>query len=190
MCRANHSNCLPSPCGGFSPPQTTTKAPSACWISRPHSLGTPKSSLPWFTCWTQTRWVGCRSQSFSLRSASWYTSIRHSCALPAATGPMPFLCNGFAGFGPYICPSLMCTPPVKPCRWRRHFSPQTRINRFVFLSLPALSLETHLGLTVSPHAPFPTGYVTLPVCGRSPPFRLTPSRNRGQPSTSSPPCSQ
>src|SRR4051812_27349098 len=27
-------------------------------------------------------------------------------------------------------------PPVKPCRRRRHFSPQTRMNRFVFLNLP------------------------------------------------------
>jgi len=26
-----------------------------------------------------------------------------------------------------------------------------------------LSLETHLGVTVSPQAPFPTDYVTLPV---------------------------
>ena len=35
-----------------------------------------------------------------------------------------------------------------------------------------LSLETHLGVTTSPHAPFPAGYVTLPVCSRSPPLRL------------------
>ena len=54
-----------------------------------------------------------------------------------------------------------------------HFSPQTRINRFVFLNLPMLSLETHLGLTTSPHAPFPTGFVTLPMCNRSPPLRLS-----------------
>jgi len=36
-------------------------------------------------------------------------------------------------------------------------------NRFVFLNLPMLSLETHLGVTASPQVPFPTDYVTLPV---------------------------
>ena len=82
----------------------------------------------------------------------------------------------------------MCTPPIKPCRWRRHFSPQTRINRFVFLNLPILSLVTHLGVTVSPHAPFPTGYVTLSAYDKSPPFRLSSSRNRGRSSISLPPC--
>lgn len=60
------------------------------------------------------------------------------------------------------------------------FSPQTRINRFVFLKLSKLSLGVHLGVTASPHTPFPTGYVTLPVHGRSPPLRLMPSRSREQ----------
>src|SRR5206468_11561512 len=55
-----------------------------------------------------------------------------------------------------------------------------RFNRFVFLNRPMLSLETHLGVTASPQAPFPTDYVTLPVSGKSPPFRLTPSRSRGR----------
>ena len=48
-------------------------------------------------------------------------------------------------------------PPLKSCRWWRRFSPQMRINRFVFLNLPVLSLGTHLGLTTSPHVPLPTG---------------------------------
>ena len=52
-----------------------------------------------------------------------------------------------------------------------------RVNRFVFLNRPMLSLEAHLGVTASPQAPFPTDYVTLPVSGKSPPFRLTPSRS-------------
>ena len=52
------------------------------------------------------------------------------------------------------------------------------MNRFVFLNLPVLSLEAHLGVTTSPHAPFPTGYVTLPMYGRSPPLRLVLSRSR------------
>ncbi len=68
--------------------------------------------------------------------------------------------------------------PDKPCRCRRHFSPQTRMNRFVFLNLPILSLGAHLGLTTSPHVPFPTGYVTLSMCDRSPPFGLTLPRSR------------
>lgn len=38
-----------------------------------------------------------------------------------------------------------------------------RFNRFVFLNRPILSLEMHLGVTVSPHIPFPADYVTLPV---------------------------
>src|SRR5471030_2929332 len=38
-----------------------------------------------------------------------------------------------------------------------------RSNRFVSLNRPMLSLETHLGVTASPQAPFPTDFVTLPV---------------------------
>jgi len=38
-----------------------------------------------------------------------------------------------------------------------------RVNRFVFLNRPMLSLETHLGVSASPQAPFPTDFVTLPV---------------------------
>jgi hypothetical protein len=37
-----------------------------------------------------------------------------------------------------------------------------RFNRFVFLNRPMLSLETHLGVTASPQAPFPADFVTLP----------------------------
>ncbi|AJY52798.1 hypothetical protein KO116_P100041 (plasmid) [Halomonas sp. KO116] len=61
------------------------------------------------------------------------------------------------------------------------FSPQTRMSRFVFLNLSVLSLEMHLGVTASPHTPFPTGYVTLPVHSRSPPLRLMLSHSREQP---------
>src|SRR3954468_15131807 len=53
-----------------------------------------------------------------------------------------------------------------------------RFNRFVFLNRPMLSLETHLGVTTSPQAPFPTDYVTRSVSDQSPPLRLTPSRSR------------
>jgi len=54
------------------------------------------------------------------------------------------------------------------------------MNRFVFLNLPILSLEVHLGVTTSPHTPFPTGSVTLPMFDRSPPLRLTLSHSRKQ----------
>jgi hypothetical protein len=71
-------------------------------------------------------------------------------------------------------------PPVKPCRRRRHFSPQTRLNRFVFLNLPILSLGNHLGVTVSPQFPLLAGYVTLPVDSRSPPLGLMLPHSRKQ----------
>jgi hypothetical protein len=38
-----------------------------------------------------------------------------------------------------------------------------RLNRFVFLNRPMLSLEAQLGVTASPQAPFRTDFVTLPV---------------------------
>jgi hypothetical protein len=69
--------------------------------------------------------------------------------------------------------ALVRIPPIKSCRRWPSFSPQTRINRFVFLNLPLLSLETLLGVTTSPHAPIPTGFVTLLMCNRSPPLRLS-----------------
>jgi hypothetical protein len=55
-----------------------------------------------------------------------------------------------------------------------------RVNRFVFLNLPILSLGDHLGVTVSPQSPFPTGYVTLSVDDRSPPLRLVPLHSKEQ----------
>ena len=92
---------------------------------------------------------------------------------------------------PYICVRVRVSPatypstpfsipPVKPCRRRRHFSPQTRMNRFVFLNLPILSLGNHLGVTVSPQYPLPAGYVTLPVDSRSPPLGLMLPHSRKQ----------
>ena len=38
----------------------------------------------------------------------------------------------------YISSVIISIPPVKPCRRRRHSSPQMRVNRFVFLNLPIL----------------------------------------------------
>jgi len=55
-----------------------------------------------------------------------------------------------------------------------------RVNRFVFLNLPILSLGDHLGVTVSPQSPLSAGYVTLPVDDRPPPLRLMPLHSKGQ----------
>ena len=107
-------------------------------------------------------------------------SSRPSCALSERPCSSPYIYDEHSGLVPYVCSAPDCTPPSKSCRWRRHFSPQTRFNRFVFLNLPKLSLEVHLGLTTSPHTPFPTGYVTLPMYGRSPPLRLLPSCSKWQ----------
>ncbi len=46
-------------------------------------------------------------------------------------------------------------------------------------NLPMLSLEVHLGVTTSPHTPFPAGYVTLSMCNRSPPLRLSSAHRSG-----------
>jgi hypothetical protein len=55
-----------------------------------------------------------------------------------------------------------------------------RVNRFVFLNLPILSLGDHLDLTVSSQSPFLTGYVTLSVTTGSPPLRLMPFYSKEQ----------
>jgi hypothetical protein len=92
--------------------------------------------------------------------------------LRSPLGPCPYICARIR-VSPATCPSTpFSIPPVTPCRRRRHFSPQTRVNRFVFLNLPILSLGNHLGVTVSPQFPLPAGYVTLPVDSRSPPLGL------------------
>ena len=135
-------------------------------------------SLPQFTCWTQTYWLGCRSQSLSLHSASRYGLDGIATLFPSLRSTGIHVQQIIQG-EIHIChSSRIRIPPVKLCREWRRFSPQTRFKRFVFLNLPILSLETHLGLTASPHAPFPTGYGTLSMCDRSPPLRLTLPRNR------------
>ena len=53
------------------------------------------------------------------------------------------------------------------------FTPQRRINGFMFFSLSALSLEEHLGLVISPQSPLSAGYITLRACRRSLPLRFT-----------------
>src|SRR5689334_13507543 len=55
-----------------------------------------------------------------------------------------------------------------------------RLNGYVFLNLSILNLGVHLGLTTSPHTPFPTGYVTSLVYSESPPLQFLPSCSREQ----------
>ena len=81
---------------------------------------------------------GCRSQSLPLRSASrcrchglWLCSPHGPCEVPYIYVHI-WMCQA------YISSHIIDIPPVKPCRRRRHFSPRMRINRFVFLNLPAL----------------------------------------------------
>ena len=71
ICQASHSNSSPSPCSRFSLPQTTTETPPAYRSLGPHSL-VISIDLPQSTCRTQTYWLGCRSQSLTLLSASRY----------------------------------------------------------------------------------------------------------------------
>ena len=78
----------------------------------------------------------------------WLLSPHGSCRTPY----IYLLHSGASG---YLSFSTINITPVKPCRRRRHFSPQMRVNRFVFLNLPILSLGDHPGVTVSPQSPFP-----------------------------------
>jgi len=56
-----------------------------------------------------------------------------------------------------------------------------RINRFVFLDLSTLSLEDHLGVTVSPQSPLSAGYITPSAGEGSLPPGLMPAAARAAP---------
>ena len=71
--------------------------------------------------------------------------------------------------------------PVGPCRMRQCFNPRMRMNRFVFLDLSTLSLEDHLGVTVSPQSPLSAGYITPSAGEGSLPPRLMPAAARAVP---------
>ena len=60
------------------------------------------------------------------------------CVLPM-TPPQTAYVSAYVRISPaWLSGVIISIPPVKPCRRRRHFSPRMRINRFVFLNLPAL----------------------------------------------------
>lgn len=122
---------------------------------------------------------------FTLACCKLVYPVRISCALSIPLLATTWLFVARSRSEPYLYSLLGYTPPISRVGGGDTFSPQTRINRFVFLNLSILSLEVHLGVTASPHTPFPTGYITLPVHCRSLPLRLMPSHSRGQPFTRS-----
>ena len=59
------------------------------------------------------------------------------CVLPMTLVKRHTCTFTFGGFRLHIV-NFISILPIKPCRQRRHFSPQMRVNRFVFLNLPIL----------------------------------------------------
>ena len=115
---------------------------------------------------------------FTLAFRKSMRTLRSGYVLSVAPCRLSYLFNLHLGSEPYMYSDPVRISPVKSCRRWRHFSPQIRFNRFVFLNLPVFSLEMHLGVTTSPHIPFPTGFVTLLRSNRSPPLRLMLSHSR------------
>lgn len=75
--------------------------------------------------------------------------------------------------------SIFDERPNRQCGPQEQFTSRVRSNGFVFLILPFLSLDLPLGVTASPHRPFPTDFVTSRAPRESPPLRLGPcSRTR------------
>ena len=81
ICQANHSDCLPSPCGRLSRPRTTTEAPPACTSSGAHSLNIC-ASLPQFTCLDSIARAKLPVAVFILACRKSSQISRSSCALP------------------------------------------------------------------------------------------------------------
>ncbi len=106
--RANLSNCSPSPCGRLSLPRTTTGTPPTHRASGSHSL-TISINLPRLTCRTQTRWLGCRSQSLPLLSASRCSPVGLATRSPADRSVDLLVRRTFGG------QSRTCTPPQTAC---------------------------------------------------------------------------
>jgi hypothetical protein len=176
--RTSLSNCAPSPCGRLSRPPTTTSAPPVHRASGPHSLRIPDGPSPVHMS-DSNALVRLPVAVFTLACRKSMQTPRVSDALHVARDCRHTFTAAPSRPDAYLSSDRIRFSPVKPYRRRRHFSPQTRINRFVFLNLPILSLETHLGVTTSPHAPFPAGYVTRSMCNRSPPLRLSSAHRSG-----------
>jgi len=178
-CTPSSSNCSPSPCDRLSRPRTTTGTLPTWRTSGSNSLAIPL--MPSLVHMPDLMRIG-EAAGRSLFPCLPQVDANASVWLRSPLGPCkaPYICARIR-VSPATCPSTpFSIPPVKPCRRRRHFSPQTRVNRFVFLNLPILSLGNHLGVTVSPQFPLPAGYVTLPVDSRLPPLGLMLPHSRKQ----------
>ena len=165
-------------CDGLSPPQTTTGTLPAWWTSGPTPLAF-HPCLPSFMCRTSNVLVRLPVAVFSLAFRKSMPMPWSGCILPMTHCETPYIYARIRMPPAYVFGGIISIPPVKSCRRRRHFSPQMRVNRFVFLNLPILSHGDHLGVTTSPQSPFPTGYVTLPVDDRPPPLGLIPLHSKG-----------
>lgn len=134
--------------------------------------------LPSFICRTSNVSARLPVAVFILAFRKSMPMPRSGCILSSAAHLTTYVSVSRSNVAAYVSANTIGIPPIKPCRRRRHFSPQTRVNRFVFLNRPILSLEDHLGVTASPQSPLPAGYVTLPGDSRSPPLGLTPPCSR------------
>ena len=73
----------------------------------------------------------------------------------------PYIYSRMQINSPYVWSCSLMVRPLIRVGAGDNFNPQIRVNRFVFLNFPILSLGDHLSLTDLPQSPFPTGYVTL-----------------------------
>lgn len=145
--------------------------PSLVRVLDVHALGRlPVAVLVLASCKSMPMpWSGCvlpMAPSRRLTSAPEFGRRRHTC--PAATSAFRLLSR----VGEGDISALGCGLTGSCSSTFQHFS-----------------LGDHLGVTASPQSPFPAGYVTLPVDGRSPPLGLMPPRSRGQGVRSVPPFS-
>lgn len=102
-------------------------------------------------------------------------------ALPATPWACAYMSQTLGPPGGFLPSDGTPDLPVKPCRPGRHFHPQMRVNRFVFLNPSVLSRRCILAsrLRRTPHCP--ADYVTVPASGTSPPRGLRFSRHREPP---------
>lgn len=99
-------------------------------------VGIP-SCLPSFMCWTFHALGRLPVAVLVLASRKSMPMPWSDCVLPMTSCEQPTYTLAFRAADLPVQRSIGISP-VKPCRRRRHFSPRMRINRFVFLNLPAL----------------------------------------------------
>jgi len=154
---ASYPDCSPSPCDGLSPSPTTTEALPACAASRSHSLCIC-THLPLLMRMDSNIPVRMPIAIFALACCKSPVperpAMRSRSQRPGCRAPRPLNLTRLE-----LAWSRTGTP-IKSCRRWAQFAPQMRMNRFVFLILLILSFGLPVGLTTSPHSPFPAGSVT------------------------------